>query len=1226
MPGKPSVHPPHISKRAQKAGIPKEVSEDTLTTTDAFYQQVLENMKEGVSLSDETGIIIYTNSAEDEMFGYKRGELIGRHVTVQNTYSPDENQKIVSDVIEQLKKHGVWQGEFNNRKKDGSPFITSAKITALELDHKKYWLCVQEDITDAKRAADNLNNNEKRFRALIEHSADAIALTNEKGIVMYASTSVKKLLGYTAEEMLGKPGSLFVHPDDLEMTRLKLGGIIQRHGKALTVENRVICKDASVKWVETTATNLFDDPSVQAVVMNFRDVTERRLAEQALQATRNQLETALKAGTIATWVWDITRGLVYGDKNMAKLFGVKLTEVKTGLPTTAFIEAVHPEDQPSIKKYVYQVIKTGENYEAEYRLVSRRGITRWVIARGKVEYNAAGTPVRFPGVLMDITRRKIAEQKLRQSEKRTRAVFDQASAAMSLTTLDGQWIDFNRFYPKMFGYSRAALKKMSFTQITHPDDRAADKLNIGRLVRGEIKEYTREKRYIHKNGSIVHAIIHVTLVRDEDEQPQYIIAVLQDITQRKKAEERQAFLEKLSDTLFTSFEDNLTLKRVAQLIVSDIADYCRIVTLDEESNISEITVNHTDPSQVNLAIELYDGYKDDVNSTQGVRKILKTGKAEIIPVIDQNILDSIKDNPKLIKIVKQIGLKSYMGIPLLVQDKVIGAMTFSSVTPGRIYNKDDLAFVKEIGRRIALALDNARLYREAQKSHLEAENERQRLYDLFMQAPAAIGLMRGKDHIFEFTNPMYLELVGRKDNLIGKTAREAFPDVEQGYLEILDSVYQTGEAYFGNEVSLQLNGKHNAKPDDCYVNFVYQPFKDHNGTVQGIMVHAVDVTAQVLAKQKLVDSEERFRQLADSMPQMVWTARPDGYLDYYNKQWYEYTGLKKQAGAQSWAPILHPDDLEYCNDTWEHSVHTGEPYQIEYRFKDRSKPGTYRWFLGRALPIKNKHGEVIKWFGTCTDIDDIRRTIERKNELEKITAALTAQRAQLVALNKAKDEFISLASHQLRTPATGVKQYIGMTLEGYAGKLTPQQTAFLRQAYESNERQINIVNDLLRVAKIDAGKVSLNKQKIDLVALVESVIHEQNSKFSDRQQTVLFGPVKHALKADIDADRMRMVVENIIDNASKYTPSHRTIKVNISKFNGEIHIAVKDEGVGVGKKDLKKIFNKFSRIDNPLSITVGGTGLGLYWAKKIIDLHGGTIEVESTLGKGSTFTIKIPVL
>ena len=159
----------------------------------------------------------------------------------------------------------------------------------------------------------------------------------------------------------------------------------------------------------------------------------------------------------------------------------------------------------------------------------------------------------------------------------------------------------------------------------------------------------------------------------------------------------------------------------------------------------------------------------------------------------------------------------------------------------------------------------------------------------------------------------------------------------------------------------------------------------------------IDVTDRKLAEQGLRDSEARFRQLADAMPQIVWTARPDGYLDYYNRRWYEFTGFPEgfRGGDESWEPILHPDDVALCRDTWYGSVRSGEPYNIEYRFKDR-RDNFYRWHLGRALPIKDAEGRVVKWFGTCTDIDDQKRATE-----ELARAKEAAEGA-----NRAKDQFL----------------------------------------------------------------------------------------------------------------------------------------------------------------------------------------------------------------------------
>ncbi len=228
------------------------------------------------------------------------------------------------------------------------------------------------------------------------------------------------------------------------------------------------------------------------------------------------------------------------------------------------------------------------------------------------------------------------------------------------------------------------------------------------------------------------------------------------------------------------------------------------------------------------------------------------------------------------------------------------------------------------------------------------------------------------------------------------------------------------------------------------------------------------------------------------------------------------------------------------------------------------------------------------------------------------------------ALEKAKDEFISLASHQLRTPATGVKQYTSMLMEEYAGPLSRPQMSMLQSIYDSNERQITIVNDLLKVAHVDAGQVRIEREDTNLTQLIQDVINEQAYKFEHRHQTVFFDHAGTPIHASLDSKNVRMVLENIIDNASKYTPDKKAIRVTLKQRVEGVVIAVQDDGVGIAKADIPKVFQKFSRLYNPLSLMVSGTGLGLYWANKIILLHGGTIKVSSQPDKGTTFTVNIP--
>jgi PAS domain S-box-containing protein len=228
-------------------------------------------------------------------------------------------------------------------------------------------------------------------------------------------------------------------------------------------------------------------------------------------------------------------------------------------------------------------------------------------------------------------------------------------------------------------------------------------------------------------------------------------------------------------------------------------------------------------------------------------------------------------------------------------------------------------------------------------------------------------------------------------------------------------------------------------------------------------------------------------------------------------------------------------------------------------------------------------------------------------------------------LEQAKDEFISLASHQLRTPATAVKQYAGMLLQGYAGKLTAEQLRMAQTIYDCNERQITIVNDLLRVAQVDAGQVTLRPQEVELTQLVGEIMKDVANKFAIRHQTVTYDQDGQAIHITLDPQLMRMVLDNIIDNASKYTPEGKAVAVRVRQRKAYAAVYISDQGVGISKKDVPQIFQKFSRLPNSLSNAVGGTGLGLYWAKKIVDLHGGSIKVRPNTPQGTTFIVEIPL-
>lgn len=324
--------------------------------------------------------------------------------------------------------------------------------------------------------------------------------------------------------------------------------------------------------------------------------------------------------------------------------------------------------------------------------------------------------------------------------------------------------------------------------------------------------------------------------------------------------------------------------------------------------------------------------------------------------------------------------------------------------------------------------------------------------------------------------------------------------------------------------------------------------------------------------------------------------------------------------------IVHPADRAGKRRFLKQLVAAGPNTEMKSEFRMQHADGSYRYI--EATGINLLQDPVLQAIVLTSRDITVHRTAEAalraQHELELRTATLLQEQEQLIAINKAKDEFVSLASHQLRTPATGVKQYIGMLLEGYAGQPSPEQRHMLSRAYDCNERQLRIIDALLSVARLDAGHVQLSLQLCDLVQLLNQVVDDLRPVIGEQGHSIVLDYSVAPIFGTADSGLLRMAVENLLDNASKYSPRGLPIDVRLIDKPETVEITIRDRGVGIPKKQQGELFQKFRRLDNPLSVAAGGSGLGLYWAKKIVDLHAGAISVRSRPRLGSVFTISLP--
>jgi two-component system phosphate regulon sensor histidine kinase PhoR len=344
-------------------------------------------------------------------------------------------------------------------------------------------------------------------------------------------------------------------------------------------------------------------------------------------------------------------------------------------------------------------------------------------------------------------------------------------------------------------------------------------------------------------------------------------------------------------------------------------------------------------------------------------------------------------------------------------------------------------------------------------------------------------------------------------------------------------------------------------------------------------------------------SREHFKMLADHIAQMTWTNLPNGEVNYFNQRWYQYTGLTlEETRERGWQAVVHPDDIEETLEKYKNALETGQIFEVENRYKRND--GSYRWHLNRAMPLRNEMGEIVFWIGTATDIEDQKRELERK------------------------DEFIGVASHELKTPLTSLKGYLQLITAQSKDSLSPVMKNYLDRANLSIHKLQHLIDDLLDVSKINAGRLNYTFESVDLSAVVASCIENAVHMYPHFEFVIEDG-IEIAVKGN--AERLEQVIMNLVSNAVKYSKDEKRVVIKMTVHENWVRVSVTDFGIGLRKEQQKRIFDRFYRVEEDKKYLISGLGMGLYISAQIINTHGGTIGVESELEKGSTFYFELPL-
>jgi PAS domain S-box-containing protein len=740
---------------------------------------------------------------------------------------------------------------------------------------------------------------------------------------------------------------------------------------------------------------------------------------------------------------------------------------------------------------------------------------------------------------------------LTQGHEEFRAVFHQSAVGMVQMCIEtGRFIRVNAKYCELTGYTSEELETMMAADLEFPLDRGIDANSNAALLNGEVPFYEVEKRYIRKDGAIIWAHINTTLIKNSNGRPERTMAVVQDITERQHATKEYQRLSELLDTLLHTAPIGICL-------------------LDRDLCYEHINARLAEMN--GLPVEMHLG-----------RHI-----SEIVP----NLVDHIKTVTDRILTTGEAILNHEFCGETEAAPGVLRYWNHSWYTV-----RDSAGKISGFGAIIEETTER----KHAENALRESQGFTRRVLDNLF---TFVGVMDVDGTLTEVNTPP-LEAAGiASEEVIGKKFWDCY---WWSYSEEIQSRLRDAceRAAMGEttryDVPVRMNGG-----SVMWIDFQIGPLRDHEGNITHIIPSGTDITARRAAVEKLRHSEQRFRALADNIPQLAWMCDAEGHIFWYNQRWFDYTGTTlEEMEGWGWEKVHHPDHLPLMLPTWKSSLERGEPW--EDKFPLRSKDGEYRWFLSRAFPIFDDEGQIIRWFGTNTDIHDERRAME-----------------ELARASRAKDDFLAALSHELRTPLSPVL----MTATALASdpSLPAAARAQLAMMRRNIELEARLIDDLLDLTGITNGKLVIAPVITDIHELLHHTEEIMRSDSWGKRLNIVLkldATYHHAL---VDPTRIQQVFWNLLRNAVKFTPVGGSITLSTrNDANNHVVISIADNGIGIRAEALEQIFNAFEQGDTTGEHRYGGLGLGLAISNAVIAAHKGQIRAESEgLGLGANFTVTL---
>ncbi|UBF30011.1 PAS domain S-box protein (plasmid) [Kovacikia minuta CCNUW1] len=1106
----------------------------------------------------------------------------------------------------------------------GQPLWQEARIMPLGPEEV---LVVIRDLTQRKQMEEALRQSEARL-AMAQQVAqvgywefDLVSQTSSWSEVTFHHWGLDPTQPEpTFAELLHR-----VHPDDLADLQQNIEAA--KEGIPYVQDLRVVHSDGSIHYLDSRGEALRNQQGqVVKLVGTSLDITERKQVEAALQESEARFRELAETVREGFFIFE-TEASRYSYINPA-------CEALTGKPFSAFYQEktfakgmshwlnnIHPDDRDRIEAAL-QREREGDNFDEEYRFIRPDGEILWLRSQAFPIHNEAGTIVRIVGTVEDITDRKQAEIALQASEARFQEIaqtLNQVSYVISVTT--GQYLYISPAYEKMWGFSCESLYQdpKSWLDRIYPEDLDYVLWGLSQLFSGNQKRL--QYRIISSKGEVRWIESESLVVRGEDGNPLRIVGLADDITDRKQLEESL----QLSEARYRGIvEDQMELicryQPDGTLTFANEA-FCRYFGL----NPTEVLGSSYEPL------------------------IFEADRERVVQLIDS----MSQDNPTV-----------------ATENRVFcqGEVRWTQWNNRAIFDQGHFIEFQAVGRDIT---ERKQAEAEIQQLNQQLTHRVNELQTLFEVLPIGVAISEDPDCRIARINPCLAELL--RVALDANASQSAPVDERPTY-----RVYRDGQEVAPENLPMQYAATHNLEVRDEVFDIVHPdgtvipllscaaPLRDVQGKVRGVIGGFVDITDRKQMEEALRTSEERFRRAFDDAPIGVSLVSPDGMFLHANAYYCEIVGYSKaELLTLNFQEITHPADLE-ADMAGLRQMIAGETRSFQMEKRYITKQGTTIPVLMNTAPIRDQDGQILYFVGHIRDIRD-RLKIERM-----------------------KDEFISIISHELRTPLTSIRGALGILSAGVFNDRPEKAEHMLQIALNNSDRLVRLVDDILSLERLQSGKVQLVMEQCQVAELMQQAVDSVQAiadqsgitlslssivatlwaapdaiiqtltnllsnaiKFSSTGDTVWLNAEVRRQASGVrsqepegEADRedrgdggderdtgtrRRRDAENSIQN-SKFKIQNLELRTQNSPTphsplpTPHILFSIIDQGRGIPEDKLNIIFEQFQQVDVSDSRKKGGTGLGLAICKNIVQQHGGQIWVESSVGKGSTFYVVLPLM